>query len=406
MGSEGDAKDDESGRPRAEFGPPVSDFGPPVGGFGPPLKDSGPPTGDFGPPVGDFGPPVGGFGPPLKDSGPPTGDFGPPVGGFGPPLRDSGPPTGDFGPPVSDFGGPPLAESGPKWTVPQPPGDHPELGWRPAADVSAPPPDARYRAPDSTELQAPAPAASQPEFDPEATTRHQSPAPVSDRDRWWNPTDTGDVPKPPAESARRESGLSWADDPIAKRLAPGAPAAETGGSGGSGASGRWVVLGVAGALAVLIGLVVTIVAMSRGSGDDEAAVAVSPSTTTAALSCPASRDGKVSVGNGPGDTSSGPSAILGFQYAFYVERSGERVRHFVAPDAENISTADVIQGAITEQIPAGTTHCLRITERATDTYEVDLTEHRPDGTTTVYRQTVITVERDGKTSIFAIRERG
>ncbi|WP_405179777.1 hypothetical protein OG225_39620 [Nocardia sp. NBC_01377] len=406
MVSEGDAKDDESGRRRSEFGPPVGGFGPPVGG---PPHDGGPPTGDFGPPLTDFGrPPQGGgaqggrFGPPTGDFGPPLRDGGPPTGDFGPPVRDGGPPTGGFGPPLRD-GGPPTVESVPTWSVPQPPGDHPELGWRPAAEPAGPPPDARYRAPDTTDF--PAPVAPQPDFDPDATTRHRNPAPAPapKPDNWWSPTDSGEVPRPPQEPRGGESGLSWADDPIAKRLAPSRPVPET---TKSASKGRGVVVGVAVAAVVLIGLIVAIVAMGRGGGEDEASATASPPSTAAALSCPASRDGKVSVGNGPGDTSSGPSAILGFQHAFYVERSGEGVRRYVAPDAENISSADIIQGAITDQIPAGTTHCLRITEVASDTFDVDLTEHRPDGTTTVYRQTVSTVDRDGRILIFAIRERG
>ncbi|WP_232839779.1 MULTISPECIES: hypothetical protein [Nocardia] len=432
MVSEGDAKDDESGRRRSEFGPPVGGFGPPVGGpphdggpptgdFGPPLTDFGrppqggeaptggfgPPTGDFGPPLRDGGPPTGGFGPPLREGGPPTGGFGPPLreggpptGDFGPPLRDGGPPTGGFGPPLRD-GGPPTVESVPTWSVPRPPGDHPELGWRPAAEPAGPPTDARYRAPDTTDF--PAPVAPPPDRDPDATTRHRNPASAPEPENWWSPTDSGEVPRPPKEPRGAESGLSWADDPIAKRLAPTRAVPETTKSAGKG---RGVVVGVAVAAVVLIGLIVAIVAMGRGGGADEASATVSPPSTAAALSCPASRDGRVSVGNGPGDTSSGPSAILGFQHAFYVERSGAGVRRYVAPDAENISSADIIQGAITEQIPAGTTHCLRITEVASDTFDVDLTEHRPDGTTTVYRQTVSTVDRDGRILIFAIRERG
>jgi hypothetical protein len=159
------------------------------------------------------------------------------------------------------------------------------------------------------------------------------------------------------------------------------------------------------AIVVVLALVVTFVAVRRDDNSSPKAEPPAPPSTSAALSCPAGKDGKVTRGNGQGDTSSGPGAILGFQYEFYVDRNGEGARRFVAPDAENVSTAEVIQQAINEQIPAGTTHCLRIAEVAGDTFEVDLTDHRPDGTTNVYRQTVITVVRDGKTVIFAIRER-
>ncbi|WP_228538921.1 hypothetical protein [Nocardia sp. XZ_19_385] len=379
MGSEGE-KDNESGQSRSEFGPPL-------GGR---------------PPVDDFGPPV--------------DDFGPPVGDFGAPVNDFGAPVNDFGPPVEEFGGPPLDQTGPRWTV-QPAPDQPDLGWRPASETSTPPSTPTYRAPETPAHPQPqAPADFGPEVGAEpssaATTRYQTPAaatpvaPSAEREQWWTTPATEynlDDDDEPATSSRA-SGMSWADDPIAQRLAPGAPVAKP---PASSSKGRWIALGLAGALAVVIGLVATIIALNRnpGGADDGKVTAAPPPTTTAALSCPASTDGKVTVGNGAGNTTSGPGAILGFQYAFYVERSGEKVRGFVAPDAENISTADIIQKAINEQIPFGTTHCLRITEVHPDAFDVDLTEHRPDGTTTVYRQTVITANRDGKILWFAIKER-
>ncbi|MFI6363485.1 hypothetical protein ACIBG0_12135 [Nocardia sp. NPDC050630] len=354
MGSEGDGRDNESDRSESEFGPPLDDFGPPVSEFGPPVSE-------FGPPVGEFGPPTGG-------------------------------------------------QARPQWSVPEPATDHPELIWRPADEPpTVPPPPPQYRAPDTTVFgdapPPPPPRRPEPPVEPdpnEATVRHTAPA-AGQHDTWWNsPTESGGVPKPPSEPP----GLSWSDDPIAKRLAPklisdtitATPTRHS-------SRGRWIALGVLAAIVVVLALVVTFVAVKRDDNGSPKAAPPAPPSTSAALSCPASKDGKVTRGNGQGDTSSGPGAILGFQYEFYVDRNGERARRFVAPDAENVSTAEVIQQAINEQIPVGTTHCLRIAESAADTFEVDLTEHRPDGTTNVYRQTIITVVRDGKTLIFAIRER-
>ncbi|GAB2670986.1 hypothetical protein GCM10027088_57270 [Nocardia goodfellowii] len=230
----------------------------------------------------------------------------------------------------------------------------------------------------------------------------------TERDQWWaTPAadynlDDDDDPVTPAR--RSGSGLSWADDPIAQRLAPRAPVAEP---DAPSAKGRWLALGLAGALAVVIGLVATIIALNRdpGGDDDGKVTAAPPPTTTAALSCPALADGRVTVGNGAGNTGSGPGAILGFQHAFYVERSGEKARTFVAPDSENISPVETIQKAINEEIPAGTTHCLRITEVTPETFDVDLTEHRPNGVTNVYPQVVTVVNRDGKILIHAINRR-
>ncbi|WP_245673489.1 hypothetical protein [Nocardia lijiangensis] len=371
MASENDAKDNEADRPGSQFGPPLSDFGPP------------------------------------------TADFGPSVGG-------------GFGPPLSEFDGPQLGETGAQW--PEPAGDHPNVGWRPAAEappVPATPP--QYRAPDATVYpdtppappSRPAPAADfERDVSNDQTVRHttaSTPAPSATApnttaptggapERWWNSaSESGEVPKPPSEPRKSDSGLSWADDPIAKRLAPTAPVAASSSRSGGGNT-RWIVLGVAAALAVLIGLVVTIVAVNGGGGD-EGTTAAPPPVTSAAGGCPPARDGNMTRGNGAGSTDSGPDAILGFQYAFYVERSGERVRTFVAPDAENISTGEIIQKAINDHIPKGTTHCLWMFEVGPGTYEVDLREHRPDGSSIVYKQTVTTVQKDGKTLVSSIKER-
>lgn len=363
--------------------------------------------------------------------------FGPPVGDFGPPVGDFGPPVGDFGPPVDEFGGPSLAETGPMW---KPPADTPEIGWRPAdgspppaAAVPVPPPASRpapadptvtfgaptadpFRAPDSSGFAAApvaAPTDAERDVSVDETVRYSTDTaataskpsvakPQGGSQRWWNsPTESGDVPKPPADVGS-PPGLSWAEDPIAKRLAPKPAVTGTAGGSGSGPaqhiSTRKMLIGIAIVVVLLIALVVTIVSLS---GNDETGRASGPNST-AALSCPSNRSGKVVVGNGQGSTASGADAILGFQYAFYVERDGERVRDFVAADAANISSAPIIQKAIDEQIPVGTTHCLRITEVASDTFDVDLTEHRPDGTTTVYPQRVTTVERAGRILVTAI----
>ncbi|WP_433680765.1 hypothetical protein [Nocardia sp. CA-119907] len=323
---------------------------------------------------------------------------------FGPPLDDFGPPVSEFGPPVGEFGPPTGGQVRPQWSVPEPATDHPELIWRPADEPpSVPPPPPQYRAPDTTVFgDAPPPPARRPEppAEPDPTVRHATPP---QRETWWSsPTESGGVPKPPSAP----SGLSWADDPIAKRLAPKLLSDDiTATPSRSGSRGRWIALGVLAAVVVVLALVVTFVAVSRDDDGSPKAVPPAPPSTSAALSCPASKDGKVTRGNGQGDTSSGAGAILGFQYEFYVGRNGEHARKYVAPDAENVSTAEIIQQAINEQIPVGTTHCLRIAEVAAETFEVDLTEHRPDGTTNVYRQTVTTVIRDGKTVIFAIKER-
>ncbi|MFI9406655.1 hypothetical protein [Nocardia sp. NPDC052316] len=319
-------------------------------------------------------------------------DFGPPVGEFGPPVSE-------FGPPVSEFG-PPMGDTGPRWQVPEQTADHPELVWRPAD--TGPPPPPQYRAPDSSAVAEPPP--SPPPVPPRVPPADRENAARSagdpDKDSWWNrPTDTGSVPKPPPLSA---PGLSWADDPIAKRLAPTTPVVPPPTPRGSGShTGRNVLAGIL-ALVILVGLTVTVIMVSRNSGDSPAPPVAS---TTPVLSCPTTKDGKVTLGNGSGDTASGAGAILGFQYAFYVERSGERARKFVADDALNVSPAASIQKGIDDEVPIGTRHCMRILELTPGTYEVDLQEFRPDETKRLYKQTITTVERDGRHLLYTIDER-
>lgn len=215
---------------------------------------------------------------------------------------------------------------------------------------------------------------------------------------WWSkPDDDGLIPKPPAEA-----GLSWADDPIARRLAPATPVAPRRPERPDQQRLYWIIGGAAAAVLLVIGLVVTIGFVKRGG--DEGPTSPPVAATTSATDCkPVSEQG-VTVGNGPGDTSSGARAILGFQYAFYRERSGTKVREFVAPDAE-INGAEVIQQAIDTQVPAGTTHCVRIRQTDNTHFEVQLTEFSPGNRKQLYRQEILTTNRDGKWLIVSVTPR-
>ncbi|MEU7769274.1 hypothetical protein AB0B25_29870 [Nocardia sp. NPDC049190] len=123
------------------------------------------------------------------------------------------------------------------------------------------------------------------------------------------------------------------------------------------------------------------------------------------LMCEAERTDRSTVGNGPGGTTTGADAILGFQYAYYINRAGKAAWNFVAPDAANISPAENLQQAIEAEIPVGTTHCVHITQRGPDSFDVDVQERRPDGGQAVYKQHVRTVVRDGHTVIYEILDR-
>ncbi|WP_410873585.1 hypothetical protein [Nocardia sp. A7] len=451
MGTEGDDNERGDQRPAAEFGPPVSDFGPPVddAGFGGPVPATPPPAptgvpergwspagtpapGPFGPPAGapaqsPFGGPVAGQ-PPVAP--PPGGPFGGSVPGSGqaPPRLPEGrrsaptsvfgdavatpPPVPRLGPPTP-FGGPtpgglPAADPTVRFGV-EPPrsegsvfGDSvPVTSGRELTEVirrgrpgsKDPVPQAKPTEVKPLELERPPEGSRTP-------LRPDPPRPAGDR--WWDaPDDDGAIPKPPSEP-----GLSWADDPIARRLAPKnpltpAPVEQE----PDNKRLRWIIGGVAAAVLLVVALVLTIGLVKRGGGADPGVTAAPVPSVASATECQSVAEQSVTVGNGPGDTASGARAILGFQYAFYTDRSGAKVREFVAPDAENISPAETIQQAIDGQIPAGTTHCVKMRETSVGHYDVELREMHPDGSAVVYKQEIITTNTDGKWQVKSITAR-
>jgi hypothetical protein len=127
-----------------------------------------------------------------------------------------------------------------------------------------------------------------------------------------------------------------------------------------------------------------------------------PGTGRVAVSdCHTERADRVVRSAEPGGTTSGPDAVLAFQYAYYVERSGEQARAAVAPDA-TVSPASAIQRGI-DSIPMGTTHCVRIVTIADNRYSVEITEYRPGGAPATYnKQMVTTSVVDGRTLITGI----
>ncbi|GGG01427.1 hypothetical protein GCM10007304_14260 [Rhodococcoides trifolii] len=93
--------------------------------------------------------------------------------------------------------------------------------------------------------------------------------------------------------------------------------------------------------------------------------------------------------SGPGSTSSGPDAILGFQYAYYVLRSGVAARQYVSPDSSGL-VPSTIQAGIDSAVPVGTTHCVRVTPVSATSFSVVVTEHRPTGDNSIHLQVVDT----------------
>ncbi|TQM31805.1 hypothetical protein [Nocardia bhagyanarayanae] len=117
--------------------------------------------------------------------------------------------------------------------------------------------------------------------------------------------------------------------------------------------------------------------------------------------CPTERAERLIRSAEAGGTHSGPDVVLAFQYAYYVERSGERARAFVAPDAA-VPAAPTIQRGI-DTVPEGTTHCVRVATVGGDMYSVEVTEYRPGGAPATYnKQTVTTAVIGGRTLITGI----
>ncbi|WP_330229744.1 hypothetical protein OHA40_27525 [Nocardia sp. NBC_00508] len=138
---------------------------------------------------------------------------------------------------------------------------------------------------------------------------------------------------------------------------------------------------------------------SRGPASVQ--LTVGSAQAAGAGACPTERSDAIVRGAEAGGTTSGPDAVLLFQYAYYVERSGERARAAVAPDAA-VQPAWVIQRGI-DTVPAGTTHCVRIVTIGDHRYSVEVTEYRPGGVPATYnRQMVTTAVIDGRTMITGI----
>lgn len=223
---------------------------------------------------------------------------------------------------------------------------------------------------------------------------------------------------PGKASGRQQSQSSWDEDDLFddlyndSRANTALPDASTSGRSRMGV----IVLGSVATIAVGVAAAMTFVVVAGQETEPEETVviaATSPPTTTkktaGPLSCVDEQRGGLTIGRGPGDYSSGPGVILGFEYAFYTDRNGEKARSFVAPEADTVGSAPVIQGGIDKYVPLGTTYCAQINQIGPDSYELDLTERRPGGTSAddlLYTQLITTTVRDGRTLIATIVERG
>jgi hypothetical protein len=86
--------------------------------------------------------------------------------------------------------------------------------------------------------------------------------------------------------------------------------------------------------------------------------------------------------------------IAAFEHAYYVARSGAAVRALATGDT-SLPLAEKIQAGI-DTVPAGTTHCVRITPITVGVYSVVLAEMRPGGAPSQFPQTITTKNIGGR----------
>lgn len=154
----------------------------------------------------------------------------------------------------------------------------------------------------------------------------------------------------------------------------------------------------AGAIAAVAGVVilgaVAFGALRGGSADQESSAAVG--TTAAVTTTAPSTPSTVASAPAPGDTTSGPGVILGFDNAYYAQRNGAAAAGYLVASQNTPATAQAIQTDIDRLDPL-TTHNLVITSTETENvYNVRLTVTTPDGMSHEYHQQYTVVSAGGR----------
>ncbi|MFF0452963.1 hypothetical protein [Nocardia africana] len=176
---------------------------------------------------------------------------------------------------------------------------------------------------------------------------------------------------------------------------------------------------VAGSALVVVGVVVLVVVSAVHDGGDHHTRTPAPPATAPATpvvdphptdGCRQSGAGLAVSGTGPGDTHSGPGVILGFNHAYYAERSNAHALEFLAPGAEGVNTqrgeryplTGEFIGSGISKVAANTRYCVRIEPDTVDRWQVEITEQVGSETTTVTKQLITTTTVDGRTLIATI----
>ncbi|MTE15258.1 serine/threonine-protein kinase [Nocardia aurantiaca] len=144
----------------------------------------------------------------------------------------------------------------------------------------------------------------------------------------------------------------------------------------------------------------------RSASATPTTISASAGAGLAADGCQSRRTPDGVTGTDPGGIASGPDAILAFEYAYYVLRSGIVAREFVAGDAANVADSAKIQSGI-DSLPIGTRYCVQVSRIAAaddDHWAVKVAQQRPGELQDVFTQTVTTRTVGSRTLITSIVE--
>lgn len=196
---------------------------------------------------------------------------------------------------------------------------------------------------------------------------------------------------------------------LAAPAVPGPPAPPRGGGRGRWRPGRTTVVVAAAAVAVVGGAVAVGQVIAAPTTDqtevvqtpaalgptDEAGLPVlnlPEETTTEVAEDPESTSGECRADRG--DQRSGAGVIAAFNHAYYTRRDAVAARA-LATETSTVAAAPELQGFI-DELPPGTSYCLRTVELSAGVYLVDLSVMRPDVPVERGTQTVTTVKVDGR----------
>lgn len=146
---------------------------------------------------------------------------------------------------------------------------------------------------------------------------------------------------------------------------------------------------------VAVGVVAVVAIRGEGgSADNSASSGVS--TTAAVATTKPSTPSTVASAPGPGDTTTGPGVILGFDDAYYGQRNGGAAAAYLVASQNNPATAQAIQADI-DRLDPNVKHNLIVTStEAENVYNVRLTLTTPDGLSHEYHQQYTVVSSGGR----------